>query len=66
MREAFLSPYGRVGPSAVVSEFGPLRGPLCRDRETRLLSLGEKRGTRRVDGVEGSTTLSDAVDAKIS
>ncbi len=30
----------------------------------RPLSRGEKRGTRRVDGVEGSTTLSDAVDAK--
>ena len=33
---------------------------------TRPLSLGEKRGTRRVDGVEGSTTPPDAVDAKIS
>ncbi len=31
---------------------------------TRPLSLGEKRGTRRVDGVEGSTTLPDAVDAR--
>ena len=28
--------------------------------------LVEKRGTRRVDGVEGATTLSDAVDAKTS
>ena len=36
----FLSQYGRVYRSEVVSEFGP-----------RLLSLGEKRGTRRVDGV---------------
>ena len=33
---------------------------------TRPLSLGEKSGMRRVDGVEGSATLSDAVDAKIS
>ena len=65
-REVLLSEYGRVYPSEVVSEFEPKPGPRCRDRETRPLSLGEKRGTRRVDGVEGSTTLSDAVDAKIT
>ena len=64
--EVLLSGYGRVYQRDVVSEFGPKPGPRCRDSETRLLSLGEKRGTRRVDGVEGSTTLSDAVDAKIS
>ena len=33
----FLSRYGRVDPSAVVAEFGPLRGPRCRDRETHWL-----------------------------
>ena len=42
------------------------RGPRRRDRETRPLSLGEKRRTRRVDGVEGSTTLPDAVFTKIT
>ena len=40
--EVFLS---RVYLLEVVAEFGPLRGPRCRDRETRPLSLGEKRGT---------------------
>ena len=65
-REVFLSQYGRVCRSEVVSKFGPKPGPRCRDSETRPPSLGEKWGTRRVDGVEGSTTLSDAVDAKIS
>ncbi len=57
---------GRGSPQDVVSKFGPLRGPRCRDRKARPLSLGEKRRTRRVDGVEGSHTFSDAVDAKIT
>ena len=43
---------GRVYQRDVVSEFGPKPGPWCRDS----VSLGEKSGTRRVDGVEGSTT----------
>ncbi len=64
--EMFLSIRGRGYRSEVVSEFEPKTWPRCRDRETRPLSVGEKRGTRRVDGVEGSTTLSDAVDAKIT
>ena len=64
VREVFFSQYGRVHRSEVVSEFGPKPGPRCRDGETRPLSLSEKWGTRRVDGVEDSTTLSDAVDAK--
>ena len=38
-----------------------MRAPARTDAVTKLV---EKRGTRRVDGVEGSTTLSDAVDAK--
>ena len=64
LREVFLSQYGRGYPSEIVSEFEPKPGPRCRDGETRPPSLGEKWGTRRVDGVEASTTLSDAVDAK--
>ena len=64
MREVLLSGYGRGYPSEIVSKFEPKTLPRCRDSETRPLSLGEKWGTRRVDGVEGSTTLSDAVDAK--
>ena len=66
LSELLLAPVGRVYLSEIVSEFGPKPGPRCRDGETRPLSLGEKRRTRRVDGVEGSTTRSDAVDAKIS
>ena len=61
-----LSGCGRGYPSEVVPKFEPKTWPRCRDSETLPLSLGEKRGTRRVDGVEGSTMLSDAVDAKIS
>jgi hypothetical protein len=61
-----LSGYGRVYLSEIVSKFEPKPGPRCRDGETRPLSLGKKRGPRRGDGVEGSTMLSDAVDAKIS
>ena len=38
-----------------------MRAPARNDTVTKLV---EKRGTRRVDGVEGSTTLSDAVDAR--
>ena len=38
-----------------------MRAPARTDAVTKLV---EKRGTRRVDGVEGSTTLSDAVDAR--
>ena len=64
VREVFFSQYGRVHPSEVVSEFEPKPGPRCRDSETRPLSFSEKWEMRRVDGVEGSTTLSDAVDAK--
>ena len=64
LREVMLAPVGRVYLSEIVSKFEPKTWPRCRDSETRPLSLGEKRGTRRVDGVEGSTTLSDAVDAK--
>ena len=64
VREVLLSGYGRVSQRDVVSEFELKTWPRCRDRETRPLSLGEKQGTRRVDGVEGSTTLPDAVDAK--
>ena len=64
VRAVFLSQYGRGYLSEIVSEFEPKPGQLCRDSETRPLSLSEKWGTRRVDGVEGSTTLSDAVDAK--
>ena len=45
--------YGLIHVKEVVAEFGPL-------------SRGEKRRTRRVDGVEGSTTRSDAVFTKIS
>ena len=41
--EVLLAPRGRVYLSEIVSEFGPKPGPRC--RETRLLSLGEKRGT---------------------
>ena len=33
LREVFLSQYGRVCRSEVVSEFGPKPGPRCRDRE---------------------------------
>ena len=62
--EVLLSPYGLNYQSEVVAEFELKTWPWCRDSETRPLSLGEKRATRRVDGVEGSTTLSDAVDAK--
>ena len=62
--EVLLALRGRLYQRDVVSEFGPKTWPRCRDSETRPLSLGEKRETRRVDGVEGSTTLSDAVDAK--
>ena len=64
LREVFLSQYGRVHRPEVVSEFGPKLGPRCRDSETRPLSFSEKWEMRRVDGVEASTTLSDAVDAK--
>ena len=64
--EVRLAPVGRVYLSEIVSEFEPKTWPRCRDSETRPLSLGEKRGTRRVDGVEGSATLSDAADAKIT
>ena len=39
MGEALLSRYGRVDLSAVVSEFGPLRGPRCRDSETQLATV---------------------------
>ena len=59
-----LARRGRVYPSEIVSEFEPNPGPRCRDGETRPPSLGEKWGTLCVDGVEASTTLSDAVDAK--
>ena len=38
LRAVILSPLGRVYLSMIVSEFGPLRGPRCRDRETRLIS----------------------------
>ena len=34
LSEVLLSVLGRVYPSEVVSEFGPLRGPRCRDSET--------------------------------
>ena len=51
--DVLLALRGRGYPSEVVSEFGPKPGPRCRDSETLPLSLGEKRGTRRVDGVEG-------------
>ena len=64
--EVLLALRGRGYLSEIVSKFEPKTWPPCRDSETRPLSLGEKRGTRRVDGVEGSTTLSDAVDAKIT
>ena len=64
LREVFLSIRGRVHRSEIVSKFEPKPGPRCRDSEARPLSLGEKWETRLVDGVEGSTTLSDAVDAK--
>ena len=64
LSEVLLSILGRGYRSEVVSEFEPKTWPRCRDRETRPLSVGEKRGTRRVDGVEGSTTLPDAVDAR--
>ena len=64
--EVLLAPRGRVYRSEIVSEFGPKTWPRRRDRETRPLSRGKKRGTRRVDGVEGSMTLSDAVDATSS
>ena len=50
--EVLLAPVGRVYQRDVVAEFGPLRGPRCRDGETRPLSLSKKWGTRRVDGVE--------------
>jgi hypothetical protein len=43
--EVFLSGYGRVHLPMIVSEFGPLRGPRRRDRETRPLALREERGT---------------------
>ena len=64
LREVRLALRGRGYLLEIVSEFGPKTWPRCRDSETRPLSLGEKRRTRRVDGVEASTTLSDAVDAK--
>jgi hypothetical protein len=64
--DVLLALRGRGYPSEVVSEFGPKPGPRCRDSETRPLSLGEKRGTRRVDGVEGLMMLPDAVFMKIS
>ena len=38
LREVRLSGCGRLYLSEVVSEFGPLRGPRCRDRETRMVS----------------------------
>ena len=36
LREVLLAPVGRVYLSEIVSEFGPLRGPRRRDRETRI------------------------------
>ena len=44
----------------VVSEFGPLRGPRCRDRRDA------RSHSARSEARSGVTTLSDAVDAKIS
>ena len=38
LREVLLAPVGRVYLSEIVSEFGPLRGPRRRDRETRIIS----------------------------
>ena len=62
LSEVLLTLRGRVYLSEIVSKFEPKTWPRCGDSETRPLSLGKKRGTRRVDGVEGSTMLSDAVD----
>ena len=45
--EVWLAPVGRLYQRDVVSEFGPLRGPRRRDRETRPPSRGEQRGSRR-------------------
>ena len=60
LREVLLAQLGRLYQRDVVSEFGPKTWPRCRDSETRPLSRGKKRGTRRIDGVEGPTTLSGA------
>jgi hypothetical protein len=67
--EVRLAPVGRLYQRVVVLEFELKTWPWCRDSETRVtrpLARGEKRGTRRIDGVEGSTTLSTTIDAKIS
>jgi hypothetical protein len=56
--EVFLSIYGRVHRSANLSKFGPLRGPRRRDRETR-------RGTRRVDGVDGDNLTHGSMSTQV-
>ena len=57
-REVLLSPYGL---SEIVAEF-ELKTSVPRQRDRSHSARSEER--RHDDGVEGSTTLSDAVDAK--
>ena len=59
--EVFLSIYGRMHPSEVVSEF-ELKTSVPRQRDRSHSARSEER--LHEDGVEGSTTLSDAVDAR--
>ena len=51
LREVLLSGYGRVYPSEIVSKFGPLRGPRCRDNLTHgLISTQVKDAVQIAQG----------------
>ena len=62
-REVLLAPVGRLHERGVVSEF-ELKTSVPRQRDRSHSARSAER--RHDDGVEGSATLSDAVDAKIS